>query len=349
MNNNSRTRIRRLLPVSIIAAYNGLPFATEALAQAASTPAPATQVAQSGPAATPAFAFVDDHPLSAAELHQAFSALMRRKYYHGQVPEGQIQQAMKEAQDQVIEGYLLTREAERRAVVPDQAKIDAEIAAYEARYKDSAQWQQAKDVMIPRVRGELERRSRRERLEQEVRSLPVPTVAEVRAYYESKKELFTEPERLRLRAIILAVDPSSGQVAWDAAHEEARKLAKRLRDGADFAEQARIFSNDASAEAGGDMGYLHRGMLPDPIQEKVDGFKIGEISEPLTLLQGIGIFRLDERVPAKLRDFDQVVERARDLLLRERQDAAWSRFVEQLKQGARIVMVSSAPQAAAGK
>lgn len=84
------------------------------------------------------------------------------------------------------------------------------------------------------------------------------------------------------------------------------------------------------AEKSGDMGYLHRGMLPENIQQRIDKFEIGKVNEPIDTLEGVAIFRLLDRLPAKQRDFADVSARARDLLVRERQDAAWKSLIDRL-------------------
>ena len=104
---------------------------------------------------------------------------------------------------------------------------------------------------------------------------------------------------------------------------EAASLVKKLRNGADFAQQARQRSGDESAVNGGDMGYLHRGMLAEPAQVAVDKLKLKEVSEPVTLLQGVAIFRLDERKAALQNPLAKVESRARELWRREQAERSW--------------------------
>lgn len=78
------------------------------------------------------------------------------------------------------------------------------------------------------------------------------------------------------------------------------------------------------------MGYLHRGMLPEAMQGRIDAYALGQINEPIETLQGMAIVRLDERLAARKRDFADVAPRARDLLIRERQDQAWKGLIDKL-------------------
>lgn len=312
---------------------------------------PALSLAQSAePRAAPAassaervFARVDGHPLYASTLHAAFNGLLRKKYYHGQVPQDEIAAVMKEAQDQVIDTYLLEKTLERMDIQPDQASVEAELAQYEARYRGSPQWAQNREEILPGLRAELEKRSKLAVLEKNVKAVQVEDAA-VAAFYAAKPELFTEPEKIRLQSILLSVDPSSPAAARQSARDEAKRIVMRLREGADFAEAARLHSHDKTAEQDGDMGFLHRGMLPEELQGKLDQLKTGEISDPLDVLEGVAILRITDRLPAKLRSFSEVKDRARSLVERERQDAAWQAFLEKLRGSAKIEVLESGAQ-----
>ena len=333
----------RVVIVTMLATFLSVPaaFAQEAK-PAAAAPGPAAV------AVLPLYATVNGKPVTQAEFHSAYATFLRQKFCHGQVPQDQLLQARKEVSDKLIDRILFLDEIERRGIVADSAEVEKQIQVYDQRYAANPNWQKSREAMLPGLRQQLDQQSRLSRLEQTVRDVPAPTPDEVKAFYAAKPELFTEPEKVRLHTILLAVDPSSAQPVWDAAMREAEAIVKRIRGGADFGELARLASKDGSAEQGGDMGYLHQGMLPESLQTKVDQFKAGEVSEPIQMLQGVGIFRLDDRIPPKLQDFSRVAERAADLLHRERKEKAWQDLVAKLRNTAKIVIHEppAAPSAA---
>lgn len=299
---------------------------------------PGVQAAQpsSQAAVAPVFATVSGKVISAMEYENAVNAAARQKFYHGKPPEAEVDALFREVGDKLIERILLADEAARRRIKPDAKKIDEAIAGYEARYKDSAQWKQNRERLLPGLREKLEQQDVIEQLEASVRKPEKPGQAEVRAYYDSHPDLFTEPEKLHLAVILLKVDPSSPKLVWDKAEEEARQIAARLKKGANFGELAKLHSGDTSAEKGGDLGYLHRGMLPEALQDKIDDLKPDSLSEPVRVLEGVGLFRMIDRKPAQKRGFNDVSERAADLLVRERSEAAWKNFTAGLRKQARV-------------
>ncbi len=302
--------------------------------------------ALAAPAAEDAvFARVGERVVSLRDYETLLAATLRQKFYHGQVPEGQVAALRQEVADSVVDRALLLEEAKRRGIGPEQAKVKGALDGYEARYAASPMWQQNRERLLPGLIAQLEQQSVLEQLENAVRAAPEPTAEEARGYFLGHPEKFTEPAKIRLSMILLRVAPSSPKAAWEQAREEAAAIHQRLARGAEFGELARLHSADDSAARGGALGYLHRGMLPEALQEKIDQLQEGVAAEPLTLLEGVAIFRLDERVPAKLRSFEEVHARAGELLRRDRAEAAWRELILALR--ARIPVRIEAPGFAA--
>lgn len=308
-----------------------------AIAQQAEPQAPAKEPG-TAPAVVeePVYAVVNGTAILRKDFHAALTNHLRQKLYHGQGTPERLEAYRKEVTDTLVDRVLLLEEAGRRGLAPDAESIAKTIAEYDARYAGRPTWLQTRESVLPGLKKELSERNLLEQLEKAVRNLPEASEDDVRKFYAARKELFTEPEKMRIHVILLKVDPSSTRAVWDAALEEGRGIVKRLRAGASFEDEARVKSNDPSAENGGDMGYLHMGVVPEALQARIKEYQPGEIPDPLEVLQGIGIFRLDERVPAQLRAYDDVKTRARELLKRDTADKAWADLRERLKAAATI-------------
>jgi parvulin-like peptidyl-prolyl isomerase len=327
-----------------VAFSSAWPHAAQAgeVAPASSKVSPAAATGPAGAVASPparsaaAFATVGETLISGAQYQSALAVAVRNKYYHAKPPEAELAKFQREVGDDLVNRILLLNEARRRGVQPDRDKIAATLAGYEAQYKSSPNWQANREKMLASVRPRLEEDSLLERLGTLVKSVSEPAEAVVRAYYEQHRDLFVEPEQVRLSVILLKVDPSSPQALWNSAHEEARKLHQRLRGGADFAELARLHSADRSAEKGGQMDYTHRGMLPEALHGVVDKLKEREISEPVQVLEGVVILRLDNRRAALQRPFEPVKVRAAELWRRDQAQARWSQLIAELRRATTI-------------
>jgi parvulin-like peptidyl-prolyl isomerase len=296
-------------------------------APAAAGPAAAHQAAPTGP-----FAKVGDAVITFQEYDAAFAQAARGKFYHGKPPEAEIAKLQRDVGQTLVDDILLAREAKRRRIQPDAAAVQKTLSDYEARYKDSAQWKANRAQVLPGLKAKLERDNVMEQLDKQVKNVAAPTAAQLEQYYLSHKDKFTSPEQVHIQMILLKVDPSSPQGKWDAAQEEAKKIAARLKGGHDFGELAKLHSGDPSAAQGGDMGYVHHGMLPEAAQKAVDQLKPGQHTpEPVPLLEGFALIKLQQRKAPVLNKLDTVRERARDLYLREKGEEAWTALLARLR------------------
>jgi parvulin-like peptidyl-prolyl isomerase len=307
---------------------------------APATAVPAAPAASAVPSASTRaslpFARVGDTVISGADFQRALAVAMRKKYYHAKPPEAEYAQFQRQVGDDVVNRVLLLAEARRRGVGPDRDQIKATVEGYDAQYKASPNWAANRDKMLAAVVPQLEQESTFERFERQIKQVGEPDEATARAYYDKNLQLFVEPEQVKLRVIVLRVDPSSTQAVWNSAKAEIHRIHSRLQAGAAFDELAKLHSNDRSAPRGGEMDYTHRGMLPEAVHGVVDQLAVGATAEPVQLLEGWAILKLEGRRPAQQRSFEQVRARAGDLWQRAEGQARWAELIARLRQGTRI-------------
>ena len=252
------------------------------------------------------FAKVNGQEISLKEFQSAFKAGAGKRFYHGKIPEAELLAFKKEVSQTLVDRVLLLEEARRLKITADQKFVDDQLSAYDKRYADKPFWLNNKANIIPGLKAALEEQSILAKFESKVRNVELPALAQVKSYYENNQALFTTPEKLRVSLILLKVEPSSPAVVWDAARKEAEELIERVKNGGDFSQLARIHSGDASASKGGDMGFIHKGMLAKPAQVAIDEMNAGQISQPIMLLRGVAVIRLEEKQNASLNAFENL-------------------------------------------
>ncbi len=276
-----------------------------------------------------------------AELDTAVYMTARQRFYHGRMGEQRLQALRAEVLGQLIDRRLLLEEARARNI-----KRAAEV---EARLLRRLRRGYNVQAMPADHRAEIETELRRRAAEQAlletfeaaVRSVGTPTDQDLELFYRQNLDKFTTPPRLRLSVILLKVTPSAPVQAWRAAEEEAMQLRAKIETGAEFAELARLHSGDASAEAGGDLGFVHEGMLSREAQQAVDDLAVGAVSAPVVLLQGVALFRIEQRLEAKVNPLAQVAGRAQGLWQRARADEVWEALLQSLRAEADIEITNS--------
>ncbi len=127
-----------------------------------------------------------------------------------------------------------------------------------------------------------------------------PTEAELREYYEQTRDQQPErPATVAFRQIVVRAEADSVAL-WDA-FRLADSLVNELREGADFDAVARQYSDDpGSAQRGGDLGWVRRGMLVTEFESVAFRLRPGAISEPVLSVFGFHIIRVDRRQPGEI-------------------------------------------------
>ncbi len=303
-----------------------------------------TVVMSNWPAIAPAqgiegnFATVGDTPLPAAALQQYLLREVQRRYYHGEVPTAEVQPLIAELANELVVRELLIEEAKRRGLAADRDRVEQRLS--EEMQKLAVQQPELvpEPEQLERIRQSMSEHDMVNQLREQVAAEVVPTPSAVQGYYDANPDKFTEPERVRVGLILLGVSPESMPDTWVAADREAAGIVEKLDAGADFAGLARLHSSDPSADSGGDMGYVHAGMVGAEIEAAMADLAVGETSQPIRVLEGVAIVKLLDRTESALLPFERVAERAEGLWLRDARDGAWSDLIEELRERTPVVV-----------
>jgi parvulin-like peptidyl-prolyl isomerase len=237
---------------------------------------------------------------------------------------------------------LLEQEAIKQGLRPDSDQVTQKLNSLDEKFTNAESeeerdsWKKDREQVLPIMKTRIERELLVTKLKEQVKNVTTPPVDEVRQYYIDNKDKFTEPQQWDVSIILLTVDPSSSPEVWEETVEKAEKILKKIRKGESFEELARIHSGDESAVDGGHMGYIHIGMLGTPAQKMLNVMEPGELSEPVVLLEGVAIFRLNDVQQANLNTFEDVQERATNLLKRKLGEEAWNKLLKTVRSTADI-------------
>jgi peptidyl-prolyl cis-trans isomerase SurA len=135
-------------------------------------------------------------------------------------------------------------------------------------------------------------------------------------------------EQTRARHILARV---SELVSETEARRKITVLRQRIAEGANFAELARLNSDDtASAQRGGELGWTVPGDLVPEFERAMNALKIGELSQPVRSPFGYHIIQAEERRTADLSADRKRIE-ARRVLRDRRADEAYQEWLRQLR------------------
>ena len=123
---------------------------------------------------------------------------------------------------------------------------------------------------------------------------------------------------------------TSELVSENEAKSRLQEIKQRIDKGADFAEEARLHSDDGSASQGGDLGWLSPGETVPEFESAMDALKVGQISGLVQTGFGWHLIQVLER-----RNTDVSVEqkrlRARNAIRTFKSDEAYQDWLRQLR------------------
>ena len=117
--------------------------------------------------------------------------------------------------------------------------------------------------------------------------------------------------------------------------QDARGLVAAIRGGADFAGLARQVSAAASAENGGDLGWVRAGAITPDLRDRILALGVGEVSDPIVSPAGVHIVQVrDQRSPENGAPVDRGQVRLR--IEQEQLDRQAARYLRELRRDAFI-------------
>lgn len=262
-----------------------------------------------------------------------------------------VQAIQQQVLDQMIEEELIKQEAKKQGVQPSSEETTKRVQEIKASFpneeefkkvlkgynmdeKDLGEWigtQMTQDALFAKL----------------TQNIKVDD-AELKAFYESNKDKFAEPDKISVRHILITVQPPAGQTGGAPAGQgktdaEAKKevdaIYAELKAGKDFTELAKAKSNDPGvAQNEG----LYTFSADEPYAEafKKASFalkNVGDITKEAVKSEfGYHIIKLEKKIPARQLTFEEAKAKIQEQLLGQKKQDATKNFVSKLKSSAKI-------------
>jgi peptidyl-prolyl cis-trans isomerase SurA len=256
--------------------------------------------------------------------------------------------------DELINNEILLERAKKLNLEASDGEVEDKFTELKSPYTEDEFQRQLKErnVSVTDLKADLRRQlSIQKLLNREVVAKISITDQDVTEFYNSNKAQFNVAEpQYRIAQIVVTPrkDPQIRNRKNDDATNEAeaqrkvKMLVDRLNSGADFAQLAMDYSEDAnSAATGGDLGYIPDSALnqSDPMLKKmVMGMKPGQVSPVLNLKDKIVILKLVTRESPGQRNISdpQVQQTIRDTLRNRKEQLLRSAYLAIARDEARV-------------
>ena len=253
----------------------------------------------------------------------------------------QLREAERRILDQLIDEKLVNQEADRLAITFSEREVDMAVKDMQNRNKlNDAQFAAAlaeEGLTMPKYREQLKSQMKKVRvIDQEIKSRIQVSKEEVDAYYEKHADDFNAEPEVRIQQIRLIIPPESSAGEVSRIQAQAESILAKIKGGEDFTSLVGLYSQDPTAQAGGDMGTFKRGELLPAIDEYAFSMKPGEVSPVIRTEGGFHIVKVvGRREPTALSDEERRAE-VKDVIFSEKAEEDFKVWIEKLRKKAYI-------------
>lgn len=131
---------------------------------------------------------------------------------------------------------------------------------------------------------------------------------ELRHFYEKNIKKYHTEEQRQVSHILIKIAKNASAKDRDAAYAKAKEVASLAKKSPEqFAQLAKQYSQDeGSAQNGGNLGFINKGVMVKPFEDAAFQLKIGEVSPVVTTDFGYHVLLVSAIKPAQTQSFEAV-------------------------------------------
>ena len=239
--------------------------------------------------------------------------------------------------DSIIQEELLSQEAKKQSLKIDESELKNNVDQWKNSItKDTTakEYYEKNGITEEVVTDIFKEQMNISALEANYTKNNPVTQAEIDKYYNEHKSEYTNAQ-VKASHIIIKTQNDDGtemsQDKVDSAKKQIDEIYAKIKAGEDFAKLAKQYSQDASKDAGGDLGFFSKGQMVKEFEEVAFSMKVGEVSEPFKTKYGYHVVKLTDK-KEDTTDPKQVKEFLKGTLQQEK----FTKYVEELKKAAKI-------------
>jgi peptidyl-prolyl cis-trans isomerase SurA len=239
--------------------------------------------------------------------------------------------------ERLIEEKLIDQEVKRAGIKVTNKEV--ENAVEEIRRQNSVNQQDFERGLakggftLEAFKKEVEKRIQRVKL----MSWAVKTESkvgekELRDFYWRNIDQYRRNESYRPSHILLIVPKDASFEEVQEIKKRCQKVLEKIKGGEDFGEMAVLYSQDAAAKDGGDLGYFKKGELLPAFEKEALRLQIGEVSGIVRTDFGFHLIKLLDRKGGDPPPFEEIKEKVRADYLEKDREKAFQQFMSTLKE-----------------
>ncbi|MBT8041985.1 MAG: hypothetical protein HKP10_08365 [Kiritimatiellales bacterium] len=287
---------------------------------------------------------VNDRVLTRGEVREALAPMLPELYraYQGPQLEEELEKAFNRTRDELVQRALIMEAFKARGgQIPDQYVNDEIKRLINERFKgDKALFEKVLTQQKKTRREFMD--DIREKLavgmmvNEEIASRARITPEQVREAYETNRKSYFIPEKVKYSVILL----NKGETPEDQAVKvaEAQTILQRLKEGADFAETAKAFSEGSRASDGGSFPWMQPKDVRPELQEALGTLPAGQISDIIETETQLYILKVEARRQSAYKSFEEVRQDLENSLVAQERARLRERWIARLRENHYVVI-----------
>jgi parvulin-like peptidyl-prolyl isomerase len=167
----------------------------------------------------------------------------------------------------------------------------------------------------------------------------ISPLAAFEVYNNNRNEYTTEPS-VKLRMIVIGKGASKAEKTVQ--KDKLKKLLNDLKNGADFAEEAKLYSEDSYASSGGMRNWMKRDMLRKDLAKVAFSTEVGEV-RVVDIGKQYCLIKVEDRVEAEEVSFDDARPLIEKQLRSEQSKKLYDAWIARLRKTAYIKIEKKSP------
>ena len=172
---------------------------------------------------------------------------------------------------------------------------------------------------------------RAELINYQVKSKIIIQEEQITQYYEEHKKDFSSEEIVHLAGIFLIRRNPKDQEESLRVKAKGEEILAKLKNGEDFAELSKEFSQGPGADEGGNLGSFKADQLEPELRKAVAGIEEGGFTDLIIKPNGIQILKVMKRQKAEARPFEEVREAIYATLYQQEVDRRYEAWIKELR------------------
>ncbi len=244
------------------------------------------------------------------------------------------------ALENIINRRLLLEESRKSGITVEDSEIEAIWQQMVARYPSE---EAVKEILKKEnfteeiIRGDIRNGLTIQKyVESEFIAKADVSEEEIKDYYDKNSSQFKQPEMVKASHILIKVEDKADEAKKAEARKKIEEVEKLVKEGKDFAELAKEYSEGPSNTKGGDLGFFGRGQMVKPFSDAAFALKPGEVSPVVETRFGFHIIKVFEKKEEGLVPLEEAGPKIREALAREKTQEMVNNKLESLKAVAKI-------------